>query len=180
MTRGLPGPRRSMILLLALTLALGCSPSTPAAGGTDASGTGDATYANATVVDVVDGDTIDVRIGRRRARVRLIGINTPETVDPRRPPECYGTEASALTHRLLPTGTAIRLERDGEARDDYDRLLAYVFRASDRLFVNLELVRRGAALPLRIEPNTSHAAEIAQAAFAAERSGAGLWSRCPR
>lgn len=132
------------------------------------------------VIRAIDGDTIDVRIGRRRTRVRLIGINTPETVDPRRPAECYGKEASALTKALLPPGTPIRLERDLEPRDDYDRLLAHVFRARDRLFVNLELVRRGAAVPLRIEPNTAHATEIARAAISAERSGTGLWSQCPR
>lgn len=178
MTRGLPGPRGPVILLLAL--AVGCSPSTSVDEGPGSMGSGADAYANATVVEVVDGDTIDVRIGRRRARVRLIGINTPETVDPRRPAECYGAEASALTKALLPPGTPVRLERDAEPRDDYDRVLAHVFRARDRLFVNLELVRRGAAVPLRIEPNTTHAGEIARAALAAERVGAGLWSRCPR
>lgn len=180
MTQRLPVRRRLVIVLVVVAAA--CAPLAPVADRQDATGdTPDGrSYANATVVEVVDGDTIDVRIGRRRARVRLIGINTPETVDPRRPAECYGAEASALTKELLPPGTPVRLERDTEPRDDYDRVLAHVYRARDRLFVNLELVRRGAAVPLRIEPNTTHAGEIARAALAAERSGAGLWSRCPR
>ena len=75
----------------------------------------------------------------RDERVRLIGIDTPETVDPRKPVQCFGKEASDHTKALLPAGTAVRLERDAEARDRYDRLLAYVYRASDGLFVNLEL-----------------------------------------
>ena len=129
---------------------------------------------------VVDGDTLDIRMGRRTARVRLIGINTPETVDPRRPAECYGHEASELAKHLLPSGTPIRVERDVEARDDYDRLLAYVYRASDHLFVNLELLQQGAAVPLRIEPNTAYATAFADAAIAAEQAGRGLWSQCPR
>lgn len=136
--------------------------------------------ANATVVRVVDGDTVDVRIGRRKERVRLIGINTPETVDPRRPVECYGPQAKQATSELLTPGTAVRLERDIEARDDYGRLLGYIVRASDGLFVNLFLARQGFAVPLAIAPNTAHAAEFADAARAAEAAGRGLWGECPR
>jgi micrococcal nuclease len=131
------------------------------------------------VVDhVVDGDTVDVRIDGRAERVRLIGINTPETKDPRRPVQCYGPEASALTTLLLPAGTGVRLERDVEARDDYGRLLAYV-RRSDGLFVNLELARQGSAVVLSIRPNTAFAAVIAAAADEARRAGRGLWGACP-
>ena len=68
--------------------------------------------ATATVVRVIDGDTIDVRIAGRDERVRLIGIDTPETVKPEAPVECYGPEASAFTKQLLPEGTPVRLERD--------------------------------------------------------------------
>lgn len=135
---------------------------------------------NAVVVHAVDGDTVDLRIGKRRERVRLIGINTPETVDPSKPVECYGPEAKAATKHLLPVGTPVRVERDREPRDDYGRLLVYVYRASDGLFVNLELASRGLAVPLRIAPNTAHAAEFADAARAAERAALGLWSACPR
>ena len=136
--------------------------------------------ANATVSHVVDGDTVDLLIGKRRVRVRLIGINTPETVDRRRPIECFGPQAKDTTRSLLPPGTAVRVERDTEPRDDYDRLLVYLYRAADGLFVNYELARRGLAVPLRIAPNIAHAPDCASAARQAEREGRGLWSACPR
>ena len=76
---------------------------------------------------VVDGDTIDVELGGHAERVRLLGIDTPETDEPGKPVQCYGKEASAAHQaELLPAGTAVRLERDVEARDRYGRLLAYV------------------------------------------------------
>ena len=185
-------PRRRPLLrsaVVATVLALAaCRPATggrggpAAAPGTRAPPGGPTTTAavetNAVIDHVVDGDTVDVRIDGRTERVRLIGINTPETKDPRRPVECYGPEASALTSLLLPAGTGVRLERDVEARDDYGRLLAYV-RRSDGLFVNLELARQGAAVVLSIRPNTAFAAVIAAAADEARRAGRGLWAACP-
>jgi micrococcal nuclease len=134
--------------------------------------------ANATVVRVIDGDTVELRVGGHRERVRLIGVNTPETVDPRKPVQCYGPEAKAFTHDLLAPGAAVHLERDVEPRDDYGRLLGYVYRADDGLFVNLELAWQGFAVPLTIQPNTAHATEFVAAAQAAERAGRGLWARC--
>lgn len=141
--------------------------------------TAPAVRANATVVRVVDGDTIRVRLdGDGEERVRLIGIDTPETKDPRRPVQCYGREAAARTVSLLPPGTRVRLERDVEPRDRYGRLLAYVYRASDGLFVNLALVREGYALVLTIPPNVAHAEEFVAAARGAREAGRGLWSAC--
>jgi micrococcal nuclease len=134
--------------------------------------------ANAVVVDVIDGDTIDVDVDGRATRVRLIGIDTPETKVPDQAPECQGPEASAHTLALLPPGTFVRLERDTEPRDDYGRTLAYVHRATDGLFVNLDLVERGLATPLSIEPNTTHRATFVAAAAAAETAGRGLWGAC--
>ena len=166
-----------LVLLLVLVVVGGCAHG--AGTGPTASAQG-VLVANATVVRAVDGDTVDVRIGRRRERVRLIGVNTPETVDPRRPVECFGPEAKQATKHLLPPGTPIRLERDTEPRDDYGRLLVYLYRAADGRFVNLDLVERGLAVPLRIPPNTAHGAEFAAAARAAERAELGLWSACPR
>jgi micrococcal nuclease len=78
----------------------------------------------ASVAHVVDGDTIDVAIGGRRERVRLTGITTPETVDRRRPVECFGHEASEHPKSLLPAGTEVDLVRDVEPRDACGRLLA--------------------------------------------------------
>jgi micrococcal nuclease len=134
--------------------------------------------ANATVVRVVDGDTIHARIDGRNETIRLIGIDTPETVKPNTPVQCFGEEASHETKSLLPVGSPIRLVRDAEARDDYGRLLAYVYRATDGLFVNLALARDGFAVTLSIAPNVAHADEFAAAAAEARRAGRGLWSAC--
>ena len=132
----------------------------------------------AAVLRAVDGDTIDVRIGGRTERVRLLGIDTPETVKPGAPVDCYGPEASRRTKHLLPSGTEVVLRRGREARDRYGRLLAYVVRTRDRLFVNRALVADGYARTLSIEPNVAHRAELAQAEAAARAGGHGLWGSC--
>ena len=134
--------------------------------------------ANATVVRVVDGDTVQVDIDGRREKLRLIGIDTPETVKPDTPVQCYGPEASAFTKQLLPEGTAVRIERDVEARDDYGRLLGYVYRVDDGMFVNLEIVAQGYAVLLTFPPNVAHVDEFVAAARAAERANLGLWGAC--
>ena len=175
---------RSFVLCVAATLLAACHGA--AAGSTQAAPptaerlrpvTTDV-EANATVERVVDGDTIVVDIDGHRETVRLIGINTPETVKPNSPVECYGPEASKRTKELLPPGTPVRLERDIEARDVYGRLLAYVRRAADGMFVNLELVEEGDAVLLTFPPNTAHTDEFVNAASTAERAGLGLWSAC--
>ena len=127
---------------------------------------------------VVDGDTIDVSIDGRRERVRLIGIDTPETKKPNTPVQCYGPEATAFTTSLLPIDAPLHLERDVEARDDFGRLLAYVYLAADGTFVNLRIVREGFARPLTIAPNVAHAGEFVEAARLAEAADIGLWARC--
>ncbi len=132
---------------------------------------------NATLVKVVDGDTIDVTVDGTEERVRLIGIDTPETKKPDTPVECFGPEASAFTTSLLPEGTPLNLERDVEARDKYGRLLAYAY-LTDGTFVNLEIIRRGYAHVLTIPPNVAHADEFVQAARAAHAANAGLWGGC--
>jgi micrococcal nuclease len=133
---------------------------------------------NAEVVRVVDGDTIVVETGGIEESVRLIGIDTPETVKPGSPVECYGKAASAKTEELLPEGTAVLLERDVEARDRYDRLLAYVYRVSDATFVNLELVEGGYALPATYPPNVAHTEDFLAASREARAEGRGLWTEC--
>ncbi len=131
---------------------------------------------------VVDGDTVDVAVGRRHERVRLIGIDTPEVYVDTGTPECYGPEASAFTKHLLAPGTKVRLERDVVGRDDYGRLLAYLYVQSGggggEVMVNEELVRRGLATPLSIAPNVTYAARFAADARAAEAAGLGLWEAC--
>lgn len=132
----------------------------------------------ATVLEVVDGDTVVVDIAGQQETLRLIGIDTPETVDPDQPPECFGAEASAHTKELLPEGTAVRLTRDVEARDRYDRLLVYVQRAEDGLFINLDLVTGGWADDYPYPPNVAHQREFAIAVSQARADGVGLWGAC--
>lgn len=138
----------------------------------------------ATVTQVVDGDTIDVVISGREERVRLIGIDTPEIAHPPsggRPgntAECFGDEAHRFAASALAPGTEVRLERDVVPRDDYGRLLAYVYIAADGTFVNLELARRGYAQPLTIEPNDTYAATFVEAAAHAQSATLGLWGAC--
>ncbi|MGI9646185.1 MAG: thermonuclease family protein [Ilumatobacteraceae bacterium] len=134
--------------------------------------------ANAVVDHVIDGDTIDVQIGGGTERVRLLGIDAPESVDRERPVQCYGAEASAELTRLLPAGTSVLLVRDLEARDRFGRLLAYVYRVDDDLFVNQTLVTGGYADVLVIEPNDAHASTLRAARAQARDAGAGLWGTC--
>ena len=124
---------------------------------------------------VVDGDTLDVSGGER---VRLIGIDTPETKAPDRPVGCFGKEASRFVTTMLPPGTEVRLVGDAEQRDRYGRLLAYVYRRADGLFVNAELLRRGYAQLLTIPPNIAHTDEFAAIASEAREGSQGLWSAC--
>lgn len=136
--------------------------------------------ATATVVRVVDGDTVVLRIAGRKESIRLIGIDTPETKDPKKPVECFGPEASRRTAELLPVGTRVTVQRDAEPRDVFRRLLLYVYRSDDGLFVNRDLVAGGWAVPKAYPPNTAHAEEFAALAATAEAAGLGLWGACPR
>jgi micrococcal nuclease len=134
----------------------------------------------AAIVATVDGDTVELRFGDgHRDRARLLGVDTPETVHPDRPVECFGREASARTAELLPAGTEVLVQRDTEARDRYGRLLVYVWRRTDGLFVNRSLVEDGFARTLSISPNTARRADLSAAAHRAEVAGAGLWGACP-
>jgi micrococcal nuclease len=134
---------------------------------------------DAEVVSVTDGDTITARLDTGDTeKVRLIGIDTPETKDPRTVVECFGTEASARTHALLPTGTAIRLETDVDRRDRYGRFLAYVWRVGDGLFVNEALVKGGWAAPYRYPPNVKYADRFSRLGAEARAANAGLWGAC--
>ena len=132
----------------------------------------------ARVTRVVDGDTLEVDLAGHDEKVRLLGIDTPETHHPTKPVQCFGAEASEHTAELLPAGTEVRLERDDEERDDYGRLLAYVYRSSDGLFVNLDLVQQGYASLLTIRPNVAHLTDLTAAESAARAHDLGLWGRC--
>jgi micrococcal nuclease len=161
-------PRRLLLLaVLAVAAALGGN---AVLGGASDGGPG----GTAVVERVVDGDTIVLRGGER---VRYIGVDTPESVKPGTPVQCFAKAASDANERLVE-GERVRLAYDAEPRDRYGRTLAYVHRERDGLFVNAELVRRGYAVPLTIPPNVAHAGEFRRLARAARRDGRGLWSRC--
>ena len=127
------------------------------------------------VVRVIDGDTIEARIGDAVEDVRLIGVDTPETVKPGTPVQCFGERASHFTKRRL-SGRRVRLVVGVERRDVYGRLLAYVYLGAR--FYNPILVRRGLARTLTIPPNDRFAPRLRRLELAAGRAGRGLWGAC--
>lgn len=146
-----------------------------------------------TVVRAVDGDTLEVRLdgGDGTEDVRLIGVDTPETVKPDAPVQCFGPQASAFQHRVAE-GRRVRLVIGAEPRDVYGRLLAYAYLlpatpvsdnpkrpAQRERFLNAELLRRGLARTLAIAPNIRFAERFESLQRAAARVGRGLWGRCP-
>lgn len=130
------------------------------------------------VIRVVDGDTARIMISGEDESVRLIGIDTPETHGRGGLRECFGAEATKHAQSFIPPGTTVRVVRDVEARDRYGRLLAYVYRQSDGLFVNLALARDGYAVALTIPPNVAHTDEFVAAVREAREADRGLWSSC--
>lgn len=138
-----------------------------------------ATSSNAFVVRAVDGDTLIVQLDgeKQERRVRLLGINTPETVDPRKPVECFGKEASKFMHELVD-GRRVRLEADTQAdeRDAYGRLLRSVF-LEDGTDINLVMVHDGYAyayLSFPLNPLRKRALKKQQED--AKLSERGLWN----
>jgi micrococcal nuclease len=129
------------------------------------------------VVGVVDGDTVEIAVAGRRETVRLLGVDTPETVHPLRPVECFGPEASAFTRsRLL--GRTVRLAFDRVRRDRYGRLLAYLEVDGQRF--NDVLLAGGYATLLVIPPNGAHGRTMLGRELEARRAGRGLWGACER
>lgn len=133
---------------------------------------------DAVVEFVIDGDTVDISVGGERERVRLIGIDTPESVSRSVPVQCFGREASDALTGLLPPGTAVRIERDDEARDRFGRLLLYVYRAEDDLFINAWMIEQGFADTLFFEPNTTFEGPFTRARNDARAANLGLWGSC--
>ena len=127
------------------------------------------------VVRVVDGDTIIVDIDGAETRVRLIGVDTPESVHPDDTLNSeHGKIASDYTSALL-TGKQVYLEYGEEMTDKYGRTLAYVF-LSDKTMVEEELLKSGMAEVLTIEPNSKYASYFQCIEDEAKRSGSGFWS----
>jgi micrococcal nuclease len=122
---------------------------------------------------VIDGDTIQLVNGQK---VRYIGINTPESVDPRRPVECFGKEASKRNKDLVE-GKVVRLEKDTEDKDKYGRLLRYVYLPSGA-FINYEMVKQGYASVYTFPPNVKYTNKFRQAEKFAREKNVGLWAIC--
>lgn len=138
------------------------------------------------VTAVLDGDTVEVTWPRRgggpgtgevvrREVVRLLGVDTPETVHPQRPVECFGPEAAAFTREML-LGRRVRLSFDRERRDRYGRLLAFVDLGSRR--ANEELLAGGYARLLVIPPNGERGRSMLDIELRARAGDAGLWGAC--
>lgn len=129
------------------------------------------------VTRIDDGDTIVVNQGGTSETVRLIGIDTPEVKDPRKPVQCYGPQASDETKHLL-SGQRVRLEPDpiGDNRDKYHRLLRYVY-LPDGTFINQLLISRGFAFVYTIFP-FQKLDDFKAAQTQARQSQLGLWSAC--
>jgi micrococcal nuclease len=136
---------------------------------------GDTDSAEVVVSRVVDGDTIEASVDGKTEDIRYIGVDTPESVKPDTPIQCYALKASHFNEDLVE-GETVRLEYDAEQRDVYGRLLAYVYLGDE--FVNAELVKRGYARTLTIPPNTEHAELFARLEDEASDAGKGLWGAC--
>ncbi len=181
-----PGPTVALALL-AVALAAGCGSQEPPLEVPPALlrdvGPSAALRVEATVAWVVDGDTFDAQVGSDRMRVRLLGIDTPETVKPGSPVECFGPEASHRAKQLLPKGSRVWIETDvgGDRRDMYGRLLAYITPAGARSTLNATLLREGLADLYVFHPQQPF---YRAAAFKAIRDRAraqrrGMWGVCP-
>ena len=133
----------------------------------------------AAVVRVIDGDTIEVRIDTKLYKVRYIGMNTPETVDPRRPVQCFGQEASKKNKQLV-SEKIVELEKDVSETDRYGRLLRYVY--VNGVMMNAELVRLGYARATSYPPDVRHQDTFKKLEAEARNAGRGLWASnaCPK
>jgi micrococcal nuclease len=165
-------PSLGALALLAVLVAVLLSSGDEEQAGEGAEPAGEVTAA---VTRVVDGDTIEVMLDGVEEDVRYIGVDTPESVKPGEPVECFGLAASHFNEELVGDGR-VRLVFDRERRDSYGRLLAYVY--LDELLVNAELVRRGYATALTIAPNDSRAALFERLEREAAVAGRGLWADC--
>jgi micrococcal nuclease len=141
------------------------------------------------VVSVTDGDTVVLQISSKRERVRLIGIDTPESkYNPRSRKQAdqnhlvvdqvvrLGKLAAAHTQKLLPVGTPVRVEFDLEQRDRYGRLLAYLWLPNGTM-VNEEIISSGFAYPLTVPPNVKYQDRFLTGFRDSRRKQLGLWSR---
>jgi micrococcal nuclease len=167
--------RRLLVLGALVALLASCEGASTGGGPSGGSG-GGGSGAEVLVTRVVDGDTAVMTLDGRETRVRFIGIDTPESVAPDQPVECFGKEASAYTTSRIE-GRTVRLEFDVERTDQYDRTLAYVW-IGDELF-NETLLAEGYALVTTYPPNVKYVDRFVAAQRDAREAGRGLWGACP-
>ena len=169
-SRQAPGLGALVVLAIAIVVLVAGSEDEPGSEPGDPAGS-----VSVTVTRVVDGDTVEVSLDGETEDVRYIGVDTPESVAPGEPVECFGKRASRFNQGLVE-GETVRLRFDHERRDRYGRLLAYVHLGP--LLVNAELVRRGYARTLAIPPNTGRAELFSRLQQQAGDAGRGLWAAC--
>jgi micrococcal nuclease len=167
----MPSPSRRLAAAFALVLVVSTTACTLIG---ESPGTGGG-RSSASVVRVVDGDTIRVDLDGREVPVRLIGIDTPEVTGPHTDEECYGADASRFVARALE-GRAVALEFDIERTDRFDRTLAYVW--LDGELFNERLVLDGFAIVTTFPPTVRSVDRFTRAQRHAREAGAGLWSAC--
>lgn len=168
---------RTVTIATAVAACAACGSTGGTSGPAAAGDTGDAV-----VRRVVDGDTLIARIDGDDERVRMLGVDAPESVAENRPVECFGPQASARARALLPKGTRIVLATDPSqgARDQYDRLLAEVTRDGDPITVNEQLIAEGYAEVFRGDGKGRLQPRLRAAERAARDARLGLWSACRR
>ena len=129
------------------------------------------------VISVQDGDTITINMMGVSEKIRFIGVDTPETIDPDNPPQCYGQESSNFTKANL-SGKKVRLEADptNQNRDRYDRLLRYVYLQDGRMW-NKELIVNGYGFAYLRYP-FNKLTEFKEAEDNSRNSKIGLWGEC--
>lgn len=128
------------------------------------------------IVSVVDGDTVKINLDSKTTTLRLIGLDTPETVDPRKPVQCFGMEASNKAKELL-SGKKIRIEKDSTQGDldKYGRTLAYIY-LEDGTFYNKYMIEQGYAHEYTYDLPYKYQAEFKKAEKDAQSKQLGLWS----
>ncbi len=127
------------------------------------------------VTKTLDGDTFEIKIGKRIMKVRMMGIDTPETLDPRKPVQCYGYESSEKTKELLSgRSVSLRLDKTQSALDKFKRLLAYVYR-DDGIFINQYLLENGYAREYTYNKKYQNQKEFKEIEKKAREEKRGLW-----
>jgi micrococcal nuclease len=178
--------RPGLVLLATVLVAAGCgvslpqpAPSSPTAAGPVRTTGPLAGGRWCAVSSTVDGDTLHVDCHGQAVTVRVIGLDTPETKDPRKPVQCFGPEASAEAARVLPHGHVVRLVADPtqDARDRYQRTLAYVMLANGTDY-GLHMISRGFGREYTFRAPYQRQISYKSAQSQAIRAGLGLWGRC--